>query len=35
MGGFRIRKLIKEKNKEFGVLRNNFNEIVKLIAIIE
>lgn len=35
MGGFRIRKLIKEKNKEFGVLRNNFNEIVKLIANIE
>jgi 1-acyl-sn-glycerol-3-phosphate acyltransferase len=35
MGGFRIRKLIKEKNKEFVVLRSNFNEIVKLIANIE
>jgi 1-acyl-sn-glycerol-3-phosphate acyltransferase len=32
LGGFRVRKLIKESNKEFNSLRSNFNEIVKLIA---
>jgi hypothetical protein len=32
LGGFRVRKLIKEKNREFNLLRSNFNEIVKLIA---
>ena len=31
-GGFRIRKLISEKNKEFDLLRINHNEQVKLIA---
>lgn len=31
-GGFRVRRLIKEKNREFNLLRSNFNEIVKLIA---
>ena len=31
-GGFRIRKLISEKNKEFDLLRINHNELVKLIA---
>jgi 1-acyl-sn-glycerol-3-phosphate acyltransferase len=32
VGGFRIRKLIKERNVEFGLLLSNFNEIVKLIS---
>jgi 1-acyl-sn-glycerol-3-phosphate acyltransferase len=31
-GGFRIRKLISEKNKEFDLLRINHNELVKLIG---
>jgi 1-acyl-sn-glycerol-3-phosphate acyltransferase len=31
-GGFRIRKMIREKNKEFELLRNNHTELVKLIA---
>lgn len=31
-GGFRIRKLISQKNKEFDLLRNNHNELVNLIA---
>lgn len=35
IGGFRVRKLIREKNKEFSLLRSNFNEIVKLITNIE
>jgi hypothetical protein len=30
--GFRVRKLIKEKNSEFGLLKSNFDEITKLIA---
>ena len=31
-GGFRIRSLIKQKDKEFNLLRINHNELVKLIA---
>jgi 1-acyl-sn-glycerol-3-phosphate acyltransferase len=31
-GGFRIRKLIREKNKDFDLLRTNHTELVKLIA---
>jgi hypothetical protein len=31
-GGFRIRSLIKQKDKEFNLLRFNHNELVKLIA---
>ena len=31
-GGFRIRNLIKQKDKEFSLLRNNHNELVQLIA---
>ena len=31
-GGFRIRSLIKEKNHEFDLLRENHNELVTLIA---
>jgi 1-acyl-sn-glycerol-3-phosphate acyltransferase len=31
MGGFRVRKLIKERNRQFGLLRSNFIEITKLI----
>jgi 1-acyl-sn-glycerol-3-phosphate acyltransferase len=31
MGGFRIRKLIKEKDKQFDLLRKNHTELVKLI----
>jgi hypothetical protein len=34
IGGFRIRRMIKEKNREFALLRSNYNEIVKLIATI-
>jgi 1-acyl-sn-glycerol-3-phosphate acyltransferase len=30
--GFRIRKLIKEKNREFELLRNDFNEINQLVG---
>jgi 1-acyl-sn-glycerol-3-phosphate acyltransferase len=32
MGGFRIRRYIKEKNKKFGNLRSSHSELVKLIA---
>jgi 1-acyl-sn-glycerol-3-phosphate acyltransferase len=32
LGGFRVRKLIKERNIEFSSLSSDFNEIVKLIA---
>ncbi len=32
IGGFRIRHLIKNKNKEFDLLRKNHNELVTLIA---
>jgi 1-acyl-sn-glycerol-3-phosphate acyltransferase len=32
MGGFRIRSLIRQKNKEFGLLRKNYNELVSLVA---
>jgi 1-acyl-sn-glycerol-3-phosphate acyltransferase len=32
MGGFRIRSFIKLKNKEFGLLRANHNELVNLVA---
>jgi 1-acyl-sn-glycerol-3-phosphate acyltransferase len=32
IGGFRIRNLIKQKDREFSLLRNNHNELVKLIA---
>lgn len=31
-GGFRVRKYMKQKNREFIQLRSNYNEIVKLIA---
>jgi len=32
IGGFRVRNLIKQKDKEFSLLRNNHNELVQLIA---
>jgi 1-acyl-sn-glycerol-3-phosphate acyltransferase len=32
LGGFRIRKLIKNKDKEFDLLRRNHTELVKLIS---
>ena len=32
IGGFRIRSLIKQKNKAFGLLRKNHTELVNLIA---
>jgi hypothetical protein len=31
-GGFRIRNLIKKNDKEFELLRGNYNELVKLVA---
>jgi len=31
-GGFRIRNLIRQKDREFSLLRNDYNELVKLIA---
>jgi len=31
-GGFRIRNLIRQKDREFSLLRNDHNELVKLIA---
>jgi 1-acyl-sn-glycerol-3-phosphate acyltransferase len=31
-GGFRIRKMISQKNKEFDLLRRNHTELIKLIA---
>jgi 1-acyl-sn-glycerol-3-phosphate acyltransferase len=35
MGGFRVRRLLKQKNREFGLLRSNYNEIVKLVGTLE
>jgi 1-acyl-sn-glycerol-3-phosphate acyltransferase len=32
MGGFRIRKLIKNKNKEFSSLRQDYSELINLVA---
>lgn len=32
IGGFRIRKLIRKNDKEFESLRDNYNELVKLVA---
>lgn len=32
IGGFRIRKLIRKNDKEFELLRENYNELVKLVA---
>jgi 1-acyl-sn-glycerol-3-phosphate acyltransferase len=32
IGGFRVRSLIKQKDKEFNLLRRNHNELVNLIA---
>jgi hypothetical protein len=32
MGGFRIRSLIRQKDNEFELLRNNHNELVTLVA---
>lgn len=32
IGGFRIRKLIKKNDKEFESLKDNYNELVKLVA---
>jgi 1-acyl-sn-glycerol-3-phosphate acyltransferase len=34
-GGFRIRKMISQKNKEFALLRQNHSELVKLIATLQ
>lgn len=31
-GGFKVRNLIREKNKEFEILRNNYNELVNLVS---
>jgi 1-acyl-sn-glycerol-3-phosphate acyltransferase len=35
LGGFRIRSLIKQKDKEFDLLRRNHTELVKLIATLQ
>jgi hypothetical protein len=35
VGGFRIRSLIKQKDKEFDLLRRNHTELVKLIATLQ
>jgi len=35
IGGFRIRKMISQKNKEFDLLRLNHTELVKLIATLQ
>jgi 1-acyl-sn-glycerol-3-phosphate acyltransferase len=32
IGGFRVRSFIKHKNKEFDLLRTNYNELVNLVA---
>jgi 1-acyl-sn-glycerol-3-phosphate acyltransferase len=32
LGGFRVRRLIRQKNEEFNLLRKNHNELVNLIA---
>ena len=34
-GGFRVRNFIKQKDREFSLLRCNYDELVKLIAVLE
>jgi hypothetical protein len=32
IGGFRIRKMIKQKNSEFEILSKNYKELVRLVS---